>query len=202
MAALPVVVVLGLKGGSGKSTLAIHLAVCAHKRVLLIDTDPQGTALEWSKTRGSPEPTVKPARPGDLAQAIKTAADKYNLVIVDTAPRVEPEVPTLVRQASLIVIPVRPSMPDLAASQTAFRLAGASRHPFVVVLNAVDSRVGEAAEAQGLLSEHYDVAPHMLSQRIAFSRALATGRAVSEFEPTGKAAEEIEALWSYLKDKL
>jgi chromosome partitioning protein len=42
----------------------------------------------------------------------------------------------------------------------------------------------------------------MLGQRIAFSRALSTGRAVSEFEPAGKAAEEIDALWNYLKDKL
>jgi chromosome partitioning protein len=93
-------------------------------------------------------------------------------------------------------------MPDLLASQAAFRLAEASKRPFVVVLNAVDTRTAEVAEAHTLLAKHYDVAPVMLGQRIAFARALASGRAVSEFEPTGKAAEEIAGLWKYLEAKL
>jgi chromosome partitioning protein len=201
MKALPVVVVLGLKGGSGKSTLAIHLAVCSKRRVLLADTDPQATAIAWSKARELPDPTVKPIRAYELAAAIK-AAGHYEMVIVDTAPRIEADVPALARLADLIVIPVRPSMPDLVASQAAFRLAGASKRPFVVVLNAVDTRTAEVGETHALLAEHYDVAPVMLGQRIAFARALASGTAVSEFEPAGKAAEEITALWKYLEPKL
>jgi chromosome partitioning protein len=199
---MPVVVVLGLKGGSGKSTLAIHLAVCSTRRVLLADTDPQATAVAWANTRNLPEPTVKSVRSYELGAAIKSAVDGYELVIVDTAPRIDADVPALARLASLIVIPIRASMPDLLASQAAFRLAEASRRPFVVVLNAVDSRTAEVAETHGLLAKHYDVAPVMLCQRIAFARALASGRAVSEFEPTGKAAEEIAALWKYLEAKL
>jgi chromosome partitioning protein len=204
MKALPVVVVLGLKGGSGKSTLAIHLAVCSKRRVLLTDTDPQATAVAWAKARELPEPAVRPVRAYELAQTIKeaTATDDYDLVVVDTAPRIEADVPALARLASIIVIPIRASMPDLLASQAAFRLAEASRRPFVVVLNAVDTRTAEVGEAQALLAKHYDVAPVMLGQRIAFARALASGKAVSEFEPTGKAAEEITGLWKYLEVKL
>jgi chromosome partitioning protein len=202
MEALPVVVVLGLKGGSGKSTLAIHLAVCSKQRVLLADTDPQATAVAWSKARNLPEPTVKPVRPYDLGATIKNVDGACDLVIVDTAPRIEADVPALAKLATLIVIPIRASMPDLLASQSAFRLAEASKQPFVVVLNAVDTRTAEVGEAQTLLAKHYDVAPVMLGQRIAFARALASGRAVSEFEPTGKAAEEISALWKYLEARL
>jgi chromosome partitioning protein len=202
MKALPVVVVLGLKGGSGKSTLAIHLAVCSKRHVLLADTDPQATAVAWSKARTSAEPTVKPVRPYDLGATIQNINGECNLVIVDTAPRIEADVPALAQLATLIVIPIRASMPDLVASQAAFRLAEASKRPFVVVLNAVDTRTAEVGEAQTLLAKHYDVAPAMLGQRIAFARALASGRAVSEFEPTGKAAEEIASLWKYLEPKL
>lgn len=178
----------GLKGGSGKSTLAIHLAVCSKSRVLLADTDPQATAVAWAKARNLPEPTVKPVRPYELSAAIKSAAGVYDLALIDTAPRIEADVPALARLASLIVIPIRESMPDLLASQAAFRLAEASRRPFVVVLNAVDTRTAEVGEAHALLSKHYDVTPVMLGQRIAFARALASGGAVSEFEPGGKAA--------------
>ncbi len=202
MKAVPVVVVLGLKGGSGKSTLAIHLAVCSKRRVLLADTDPQATAVAWAKARESPAPAVRAVRAYELAQTLKSAAGDYELVIVDTAPRIEADVPALAGLASIIVIPIRASMPDLLASQAAFRLAEASRRPFVVVLNAVDTRTAEVGEAQALLAKHYDVAPVMLGQRIAFARALASGRAVSEFEPTGKAAEEIAGLWKYLEVKL
>jgi chromosome partitioning protein len=202
MTALPVVVVLGLKGGSGKSTLAIHLAVCSKRRVMLADTDPQATAVAWSKARNLPEPNVKAVRSYDLATTIKNVDGQCELVIVDTAPRIEADVPALARLATLIVIPIRASMPDLLASQAAFRLAEASKRPFVAVLNAVDTRTAEVGEAQELLAKHYDVAPVMLGQRIAFARALASGRAVSEFEPTGKAAEEITALWKYLEPKL
>ncbi|MCP3966571.1 MAG: ParA family protein [Lentisphaerae bacterium] len=41
---------LNLKGGSGKTTLATNLAVAFAKRkhkILLIDTDKQGSALRW-----------------------------------------------------------------------------------------------------------------------------------------------------------
>src|SRR5947207_205950 len=156
MKALPVVVVLGLKGGSGKSTVAIHLAVCSGRRVLLADTDPQATAVAWAKARNLADPIVKPVRPYDLAANIKNTNQGCELVIVDTAPRIEADVPALARLASLIVIPIRASMPDLLASQAAFRLAEASRRPFVVVLNAVDTRTAEVGEAQALLAAHYD----------------------------------------------
>jgi chromosome partitioning protein len=202
MKPLPVVVVLGLKGGSGKSTLAIHLAVCSKRRAWLIDTDPQATAVAWAKARGTPEPVVTARRPYELAQAIRDADGKHDLVIVDTAPRIEADVPALAALASLIVIPLRASMPDLVASHAALRLAKASRRPFVVVLNAIDARTAEVAETHDLISKDYDVAPVMLGQRVAFSRALASGKAVSEFEPAGKAAEEITSLWNYLKGKL
>ena len=102
MKALPVVVVLGLKGGSGKSTLAIDLAVGSNRRVLLADTDPQATAPAWAKARDLPEPIVKAVRPYDLAGTIKNTDNGCQLIIVDTAPRIEADVPALAKLASLI----------------------------------------------------------------------------------------------------
>ncbi len=203
---MQVIVVLGLKGGSGKSTLAIHLSVLARsdgRRVLLIDTDHlQGTALAWARARqqSRDDGDVTKSTPFDLAVHVEQARTSgFDVCVVDTAPRADADVPRLVALADLIVIPLRPSMPDLAASQTAFRVAKDSGRPFVVIINAAHPRGLDAAEAREALSAHYRLAPTTIHQRTAFARALASGQAVSEFEPHGKAAQEITEVWSYLK---
>jgi len=51
-----VVVVGSEKGGTGKTTIATNLAIYrAHARrdVLLVDADPQGSAIEFSRVRES-----------------------------------------------------------------------------------------------------------------------------------------------------
>src|SRR3546814_3384728 len=51
-----IVALLNQKGGVGKTTLALHLAgqwTRQGRRVLLIDADPQGSALDWSQQRAT-----------------------------------------------------------------------------------------------------------------------------------------------------
>jgi chromosome partitioning protein len=50
---------LNQKGGVGKTTLAVHVAdafVRQGKRTLLIDADPQGSALDWAASREAESP--------------------------------------------------------------------------------------------------------------------------------------------------
>ena len=190
-----------MKGGSGKSTLAIHLAVAAGSGVTLADCDPQATALTWAQERRLPEPTVIGALPYQLDKQL-SQANGCKLIVVDTAPCLEADVPGLLALSNLIVIPVQPTMPDLAAAQHTLRIAQASGRPFVIVFNAVHYHSADAAEAVEEFRQHYDLAPVMLGQRASFARALASGRAVTEFEPQGKAAQEIAELWTFLQAKL
>jgi chromosome partitioning protein len=55
-----------------------------------------------------------------------------------------------------------------------------------------------ATAAGGLASRGAAVAPVMLCQRVAFTHGVIDGRTAQEFEPEGKAAEEIESLYTWL----
>jgi chromosome partitioning protein len=64
-------------------------------------------------------------------------------------------------------------------------------------------RAPEIEETRAALAgSDYPVAPCIITERRAFAGAFATGRAVTEFEADGKAAEEIRALWRYLKETM
>ncbi len=68
-----------------------------------------------------------------------------------------------------------------------------------MVLNAIPPRSGIGREAaEGLAAQGAQVAPAMLSQRAAFAHGVIDGRTAQEFEPNGKAAEEVEALFTWL----
>ena len=78
---------LSQKGGSGKTTLAVHIAVAAskHEQVILIDTDPQGSATAWGQARKGKPPTVHKATPSSLTETLRKA-NGATLAIIDTPP--------------------------------------------------------------------------------------------------------------------
>jgi len=200
------VVLLGMKGGTGKSTVAIHLAVAAHqagRKVTLLDTDTQATSVAWRRQREAPEPRVLSARAYEVAKQLAVEGKERDLIVIDTPPRAESDIAKLAGHADLIVIPLRCSMPDVLASDVAFRMAKSAGRPFVVIFNAVNPRGLEVAEVrEALTAQGHLVAPMVLAHRTSFARALSNGLAVTEFDTQGKAAEEITNLWEWIEEQL
>jgi chromosome partitioning protein len=198
---------LSQKGGSGKTTLAVHTAVAAQEageKVVLIDTDPQKSATVWSEARQNETPIVATVAAGDLDKVLQAGRqDKMSLAIVDTAPHAAPDAARVARAVDLIAIPCRPTAFDLAAVSNAVEIVRAAKKNAVLILSACPFRSPEIAETRQVLSEYgLPVCPYDITDRRAFSRAVATGRAVTEFEEEGKAAAEIRALWIWLKEQM
>ena len=100
----------------------------------------------------------------------------------------------------MVLIPCRPSAFDVDAITSTLnitKLSNASRKA-AVVLNAIPPRGEYAEEVREGLSEVATVAPIHLYQRAAYFTAVNDGRSVEEYEPKGKAAEEIRALYVWV----
>lgn len=198
---------LSQKGGSGKTTLSVHTAVAAHEAgvpVVLIDTDPQKSATVWGDAREAAAPIVATANVSELERVLGLAREEnMRLAIVDAAPHAAPEASRIARASSLVIIPCRPSAFDIAAAEGAVRIVKAAGAKAAFVLSACPFRAPEIAETrQALAGYGLLVAPVEITDRRAFSRALATGRAVTEFESDGRAAAEIRALWTWLQEHM
>lgn len=197
---------LSQKGGSGKTTLAVHISVAAHEageKVFLIDTDPQKSATVWGDARESQNPVVVTISAGELDRVLKAGAqDKMSLAVIDTAPHTAPDAARIVKSVDLVVIPCRPTAFDLAAVRSAVEIVRAAKKKAVLVLSACPFRSPEIVETRAVLREYgLPVCPSDITDRRAFARAVATGRAVTEFEANGKAAQEIQELWKWLKEQ-
>lgn len=198
---------LSQKGGSGKTTLSVHTAVAATEageRVVVIDTDPQKSATSWASVRSQDAPIVATVSTSELNDVITAArSDAMTLLIVDAAPHAAPAASRIAQAVDLVVIPVRPTAFDLAAVGNAVEIVKAANARAVFVLSACPFRSPEIAETRAVLADYgLPVAPIEITDRRAFARAVASGRAVTEFESDGKAAEEIRALWCWLKEQL
>lgn len=199
---------LSQKGGSGKTTLAVHTAVAAceaGQRVVVLDADPQHSAVAWRLARESSEPQVMGIASGsDVARSLRLVkAGGADLVIIDTAPHADPQAAGIARNADFVVIPCRPTAFDLAAAGSAAAIVRAAKARGAFVLSACPFRAPEIGEARAALTGYgMPVAPAEITDRRAFARAIATGRAVTELEADGRAADEIRALWKWLEGQL
>lgn len=199
---MKVIAIISQKGGAGKTTLALHLAVAAErdgKQAAIIDLDPQASATSWGDSRTSESPAVVSAQSSRLAKVLDAAREAgAEYVIIDTAPHSESSALAAARAADYILIPCRPAILDLRAIGNTIDLAKLAEKPAAVVLNAVPPRGSIAHDATEAVNGYgVPVAPVQIGQRAAYQHALTLGQVAQEYEPGGKAAEEITNLYKW-----
>ena len=181
-----VLVFASRKGGSGKSTLAAHLATyiaSPSRRTLLIDADPQGSLSFWHKIRGKENPALRHggaqhrrSRQGGEARRLRVGAHRY------AAGQITNTVAEAIKQATLVIIPMRPGVFDIAAVQDTVALSRELRKPYAAVINGAppkrhNQEVAIVADARGALNAlKIPVWAGQVTHRADFSQALSGRR--------------------------
>ncbi|MFP8968546.1 ParA family partition ATPase [Pokkaliibacter sp. CJK22405] len=202
------IAVLSQKGGAGKTTVSTNLAAAIERmgyKTCLIDTDPQGSSIDWSGVRGDdPEPTTTfpvIAMGKNLSKDARAACSGvYDFVVIDGAPRMDELLAPSIRLADLVVCPVQPSpyeiwsfQPVLEALKTRQEVTdGLPLACFLV--NRVKANAGLSKEIAQVLGQYEPtVLAARLHDRVAFAESATIGGTVLDADGS-KAAEEVKAM--------
>lgn len=199
-----IISVLNQKGGVGKTTLAVHISAALARqgaRVLLIDADPQGSALDWSASRQA-EPLfhVVGLPKANLHKEVPAHAENYDHIVIDGPPRVNELARSAILAADQIIIPVQPSPYDVWAADEIVTLIREAqtfkediRSAFVINRKIVNTAIGRDVK-EALASYQLPVLDANVCQRVSFAESAATGSTVLEIDPDSLASREIMAL--------
>jgi len=206
-----VIAVLNQKGGAGKTTIATHLARALQldgADVLLVDSDPQGSARDWAAVReDQPVPVVGLDRP-TIERDLKSIAQK-DYVIIDGAPQAHDLAVSALKAAHFILIPVQPSPYDIWATSDLVDLVkqrmelteGQLKAAFLISRAIRNTKLGQEV-TEALTGYALPILTVRIMQRVIYPTTAAAGTTVLDTEPHGEAAKEIRALTHEIKDIL
>lgn len=196
------------KGGCGKSTTAAN--ICAElvrqgKDVMLVDADRQGTASNWISDRNQNTALKKIhsiQKFDNIHETLSDLSKRYEYVVVDSAGRDSRELRTGMSAADVLIVPFRPSQPDLDTLPAlqdiitmALDLNPKLRVKALLTMAPTNPIVNETQDAKIYLTD-YPVLKLMntiIRDRKIYRDCMSEGKGVVEMD-NGKARGEIQCL--------
>lgn len=204
---MAVISILNPKGGCGKTTLSTNLARGLYetgKRVLIVDSDPQGSARDWhAADEDNPLPLVALDRANNI-KTLTSMVHSYDFIVIDGAAKLEDMIAAAIKISDFIVIPVQPSPYDIWAASDLVELIKARREvtdgkpeaAFIVNRKIEGTKLGE--DVRAALDEYgLPVLQSAITQRQIYPQTASDGRTVFDGDNM-KARQEVEAMISEL----
>lgn len=211
---MAVIVVGAEKGGVGKTCIAVNLAALAMAdgaEVLLIDTDPTGSANTWRRIRAevgaSPEVTLM-ALPENPAKDIARMSEKFELVVVDIGANSRLKLSQSALLADLLLVPTGADQFEVESASKVFEEFRSLDHrhprgkvPAWAVLNRMPTNSNSSDDAllrSALEAYEIPFIPHSCRSRSAWRLIGRSGLALHEMrgrDRDPKAIAEMRAVY-------
>jgi chromosome partitioning protein len=203
-----IVAILNQKGGAGKTTISVNVARALQqtgKKVVLIDSDPQGSARDWHAAgQGNLLTVVGLDRP-TLDKDIK-ALNGYDWLIIDGAPQLAEMAVSAIKCADIVLIPVQPSPYDIWAAEELVEVIKARQQitnkpkaAFVISRQITNTNLGKEIR-EALSNYELPVFKAGTFQRIIYAKTAATGSTALDSEPNSEASQEIKQIVKELQE--
>lgn len=193
------------KGGVGKTTLATNIAASLAKKgykVLLIDADPQCSAMDWAASRiVQPLFSTIAITKAIIHKEVEVFSKIFDHIVIDGPPRVADVAKSAIVASNLVLIPVQPSPYDIWAAEAIVKLFEEVSVPlsqlkkitaaFVINQKKKNTVLGREVE-DALANYGLGVFETHLHDFVAYAES--AGRGLSVVESNNKAADEINAL--------
>jgi chromosome partitioning protein len=213
-----IISILNEKGGVGKTTLATNLAYAIKNHgtdtVLLIDSDPQGSARDWHQNGNGDILDVIGLDRLTLDKDIQKFKKCFDFIFIDGAPQLTELAIKAIICSDVILIPVQPSPYDVWASKSIVDLIkqrqkitnGKPKAAFIVSRQIVGTKIGN--EVREILKDYeLPVFRYGTFQRIIYAKTAAIGETVycktdeaKDSHAKGDIQLILHELWEFIQD--
>ncbi len=204
-----IISVINQKGGVGKTTLTVNLAgamALTGARVLVLDADHQGSALDWVAARQTPPlfPVVGLPK-HTIHRDLPALSVGFDHVVIDGPPRVAEVTRSAMMASDFVLIPVQPSPYDVWAAAEVVKLLREAaafkeklKSAFVINRKIANTAIGRDVQ-EALAGFELPVLKATLSQRVIFAESASQGLTVLEAAPDSAAAQEVRELFAEIR---
>jgi chromosome partitioning protein len=198
-----ILAVLSQKGGVGKSFVARSLAVLGildGRKVAIIDADSQATVVAWGKRRKHNAPHIVALGSQTVASQVELLQGRgADLIVIDTPPHAQPIINMAAEAADACLIVTGAFLEELETVATVANITKTLQKPSAIALNRVGRSHALTLARTALGTFGLPVCPVAMAQLVTHAYASAEGETANEREPGGKAAQEVSAVYDWLK---